>query len=346
LAALLINIGFAPAARAADSQNSIAQEFEKIKPQFVFEARSVLPRIIFEAETDNSIDLYFCSPDRKTEALTDRRAARYPSPSADGRFVFYQDSEKDRFIDADVLDPAFDPMKRDPKFLFQIFKLDMKTKLAERISDGSALDSYPVVSPAGNRLALASRIMEDKSKWHIIIMDFNGKQRESVNSADANSQLYPSWSPDGKKIAYVSTEWLIDKDKHQPVPSTRLMVRDLEKKTTASIPTSGKILNSLSWSPAGDQIAFDVIDMKTEKSSIWKINVDGTNMQQVTEGAYDRQPSWFPDGTRLIFSRARDENGLRYICAVDLATQKVTKLLSAKNATLQYPKVYNAASQN
>lgn len=119
LAAFFINIGFSPAARAADSQSSIAQEFEKIKPQFVFEASSLLPRIIFEAETDNSIDLYFCSPDRKTEALTDRSFARYPSPSADGQFVFYQDSEKDPFRDADALDPAFDPKKRDPCFFFK-----------------------------------------------------------------------------------------------------------------------------------------------------------------------------------------------------------------------------------
>jgi len=342
LAASFIN-GFAPAARAADTHSTTALEFEKIKPRFVPQMTSIRPWMIFEVETENYIDLYTYSPDRKTEALTDRIAARYPSPSADGRFVFFQSSERDPFKDADVRDRESLPKMRDPMFLFQIYKLDMKTKRAERISDGSAIDSFPVVSPAGDRVALCSRGVEDVAKWQIITMDFNGKQREPVNSADSNSQLYPSWSPDGKKIAYVSVEWVFEKDK-QPAPSTKLTIRDLEKKTTASIPTKGVILSSLSWSPAGDQIAFDVVDPKTEKYSIWKVNVDGTNMEQLTEGAYDREPSWFPDGTKLVFSRGSDENSPRSIYALELATKKVTKLLSAENGTLQYPKVYNPES--
>jgi Tol biopolymer transport system component len=344
LAAFLVN-WLVPEKCAADTHSTTALELEKIKPRFVPQTTSIRPWIIFEAETENSIDLYSYSPDRKAEALTNRKFARYPSPSVDGRFVFYQDSETDPFRDADVRDPAFDPNKRDPRFLFQIFKLDLQNNKAERISDGSALDSFPVVSPAGGRLALCSRAMEDRAKWQIITMDFNGKQREPVNSADSNSQLYPSWSPDGKKIAYISVEWFFEKDK-QPVPSTRLMVRDLEKNSIASIPTKGKILGSLSWSPGGNQIAFDVVDPKTEKYSIWKIDVDGTNMEQLTEGAYDREPSWFPDGAKLVFSRASDENSPRSICAVELATKKVTKLLSAENASLQYPKVFNAPSPN
>ena len=156
LAASFIS-GFVTAARAADTHSSTALEFEKIKPQFVPQTTSIKTWIILEVETENSIDLYSYSPDRKAEALTDRKFARYPSPSADGRFVFYQDSETDPFRDADVRDPAFDHKKRDPKFLFQIYKLDIKTNKAERISDGSALDSFPVASPAGNRVSRLRR---------------------------------------------------------------------------------------------------------------------------------------------------------------------------------------------
>jgi Tol biopolymer transport system component len=344
LAVSFIN-GLSPAALAADTHSTTALDFEKIKPRFVPQTGPIKPWMIFEVEGENYIDLYLYSPDLKSEVLTDRISARYPSPSADGRFVFFQSREKDPFKNTDALDPTFDKNKRDPVFLFQIYKLDMKTRQAERISDGSAIDSFPVVSPAGDRLALCSRGVEDSAKWQILTMDFNGKQREPVNSADTNSQLYPSWSPDGKKIAYVSVEWVVEQGK-QPMPSTKLMVRDLEKKITTPIPTKGVILSSLSWSPGGDQIAFDVVDPKTEKYSIWKINVDGTNMERLTEGAFDREPSWFPDGTKLIFSRASDENSPRSIYALELATKKVTKLLSAENATLQYPKVYNAASIN
>ncbi len=342
LAASLFN-GVTPAANAADKHAANASELEKVKPKFIPQAAAMRPWMIFEVETENYIDLFLFTPERNPEVLTDRISARYPSPSADGRFVFFQSREKDPFKNTDALDPEFDKNKRDPVFLFQIYKLDMKTKRTERISDGSAIDSFPVASPAGDRLALCSRGVEDRDRWQIITMDFNGKQREPVNSADTNGQLYPTWSPDGKKIAYVSVDWIVEQGK-QPMPSTKLMVRDLEKKATSSILTKGVILSSLSWSPAGNQIAFDVVDPKTEKYSIWKINVDGTNMEQLTEGAYDREPAWFQDGTTLIFSRASDENSPRSIYVMEVATKKVTKLLSAENATLQYPKVYNPES--
>lgn len=344
LAASLFN-GVTPAANAADKHAANASELEKVKPKFIPQAAAMRPWMIFEVETENYIDLFLFTPERNPEVLTDRISARYPSPSADGRFVFFQSREKDPFKNTDALDPEFDKNKRDPVFLFQIYKLDMKTKRTERISDGSAIDSFPVASPAGDRLALCSRGVEDRDRWQIITMDFNGAQREPVNSADTNGQLYPSWSPDGKKIAYVSVDWIVEQGK-QPMPSTKLMIRDLEKKTTSSIPTKGVILSSLNWSPAGDRIAFDVVDPKTERYSLWVISVDGNNMEQLTEGAYDREPAWFPDGTKLIFSRGSNEDSPRSIFSLDLTTKKVTKLLSSENASLQYPKVVNALSTN
>jgi len=59
------------------------------------------------------------------------------------------------------------------------------------------------------------------------------------------------------------------------------------------------------WSPDGKQIAF-VVDTKIrgsdEPSEIYLINVDGSDLRQLTEtGGSTFDPRWSPDGKRLVF---------------------------------------------
>ena len=110
---------------------------------------------------------------------------------------------------------------------------------------------------------------------------------------------HPSFSPDGKKIAFISQNdsggfsiKLIDPDETNQTHLTTIVHENYP------YPWHGK--DSLSWSPDGRKIAFE------ENGDIFSINVDGSNRINLTNHpATDIEPSWSPDGSRIIFISSR-----------------------------------------
>ncbi len=59
-------------------------------------------------------------------------------------------------------------------------------------------------------------------------------------------------------------------------------------------------------SPDGVWVAFEVNDDREKKpagGTIWKIGLNGANIQQLTRGADDRAPTWSDDGRKIYFQR-------------------------------------------
>lgn len=101
----------------------------------------------------------------------------------------------------------------------------------------------------------------------------------------------PNISPDGKRIAFVSTRtlwaelWVSDAD------GTNLHQLTTLEDLTVDVPR---------WSPQGDQIAF------VHASNIYVIQANGGTPVQLTEGkAEDRVPSWSLDGQWIYFGSNR-----------------------------------------
>jgi len=106
-----------------------------------------------------------------------------------------------------------------------------------------------------------------------------------------------SISPNGDMIAYIS-----DKGGNPEVWLHSLKTGD-ERQIT-NLGQAG--LNALRWSPNGDWIAFS--GNRYGNYDIWKVSVNTGEIHQMTnDDLYEVNPSWTPDGNRIIYVKLNDE---------------------------------------
>jgi len=112
--------------------------------------------------------------------------------------------------------------------------------------------SDPQISPDGNAVVYVRRsndIMTDRARSSLWLIDVaSGTQTPLV--AGAGSHVQPRWSPDGTRIAYLSS----DGDK----PGMQLYVRWLRSGATARITSLPSTPRGFAWSPDGTRIAWSM----------------------------------------------------------------------------------------
>jgi len=99
----------------------------------------------------------------------------------------------------------------------------------------------------------------------------------------------PVWSPDGRKIAYVSNR----------AGNYEIYVRDLQTGTEVNVTNSTASDRSPAWSPDSSQIAFD--SDRYGRGNIYLVGADGSNLRVLYGStATDTRPSWSPDGSKIV----------------------------------------------
>lgn len=129
--------------------------------------------------------------------------------------------------------------------------------------------------------------------YKLIVADADGaRAREVLKSSEPI--LSPSWSPDGKQIAYVSFE------SSRPAIYRQVLATGEREKLT-----SFKGLNGApSWSPDGQRLA--MVLSKDGNPEIYVMHLASRQLQRVTmHSAIDTEPSWMPDGNSLVFTSDR-----------------------------------------
>ena len=230
------------------------------------------------------------------------------------------------------------------------------------------------ISPDGRQIAyvrLANDIMTDSVQPSIWLIDVaSGRQQPLVTAGGARS---PRWSPDGTRVAYVSSDGA----------SSQLFVRWLATGASARITGLPSSPGSIAWSPDGRKIAYvmavpdeaaklgkapskpegakwaeplqqiDRLTYRTDDDGylkegwdhIFVVDADGGAPRQLTFGAWNDggRISWTPDGRSIIFSAVRKGDWERTfrdsdIIALDLASGTLTPL-TKRNGPDQNPTV-------
>jgi TolB protein len=139
----------------------------------------------------------------------------------------------------------------------------------------------------------------------IYISDYDGANVRQVTKHESISIL-PKFSPDGKKIAYVSY-----KDRYP-----FLYVLDVETGKSIAVSKQVGVNMAPAWSPDGRRLA--LVLSKDANQEIYIMNADGSDKQRITTHAeMDTSPTFSPDGGRIAFVSERAGSPQIFVMSAD-----------------------------
>ena len=126
----------------------------------------------------------------------------------------------------------------------------------------------------------------------------------SATRLTTGNDWWPSWSPDGKQIAFARFDkaYFLNPG---TAAGADIYVMNADGSGIRRLTNQGWPVSGLTWSPDGTKITFGADTGGCQ--SILVMNPDGSGITRLTTcGGVDRNPSWSPDGTKIVFERNRD----------------------------------------
>jgi len=137
----------------------------------------------------------------------------------------------------------------------------------------------------------------EETQREIFIMNPNTGERRQITSNNMIDES-PSFSPDNWMLVYTS---------NRGTEGWELYAYDLKNSTERKLTTFVGEARFPVWSPVpGDaRIVFEGRGGQAGiYSDIWVLDTNTGNMELLTNSGADSRPSWSPDGTQIVFSRA------------------------------------------
>ncbi len=151
-----------------------------------------------------------------------------------------------------------------------------------------------------------------KSRYRLMLADFDGARPQMLRES-SEPILSPVWSPDGRRVAYVSFE------------TTRpaIFVQEIATGRREQVTNFRGLNGAPAWSPDGQKLAMAL--SKDGNPEIYVLDLVTRQLKRLTNHfMIDHEPSWSVDGTAVYFTS--DRGGRPQIYKVNVATLQVERV--------------------
>lgn len=197
-------------------------------------------------------------------------------------------------------------------------------QLAHYTSDGIYESITGIKGIAATRLLYVNEIKDSKSvsTYKLMLADSDGKNEKNLLTS-TEPIISPSWSPDGKRVAYVSFE----------TGMAKVFIQDISSGKREAVLSKDTQISSPSWSPDGKYLSLTLYQDGNAEIYILRLR-DRTLTRMTKQYAIDTESSWSPKGNKILFTSGR--SGSPQIYELDL------RKLNPKAKRLSFEGSYNA----
>ena len=219
----------------------------------------------------------------------------------------------------DIVYEIYDITKKSKIRSSTVFGIPNKNRqLAHYVSDGIYEEITGIPGISSTKILYVTQ----EKKYRLIVADADGENEQILLESD-EPIISPAWSPDSRKVAYVSFETGMAKVFIQNI-ATGFRELALENDSQISSP---------SWSPDGKFLSLTLY--QDGNAEIYILNLSNKNLTRLTNHySIDTESSWSPKGSKIIFTSGR--SGSPQLYELDL------KKFNAKPKRISFDGNYNA----
>ena len=288
-------------------------------------------RIAFSANRNGNHEVYVMDADgsNQTRLTNYSKHAWEPSWSPDGSRIAFSGNSEIYIMNADGSNqtrlthnsdddgaPSWSPDGSRIVFHslrsgnWQIYVMNADGSSQTRLTHTGNFNAWPAWSPDGSRITFESR---RDGNYEIYVMNADGSSQTRLTNNSAGDQR-PTYSPDGSHIAFQTQRdgnyelYVMNADGSSQTRLTNNSSNDYGPNwasagsaTPTPTPTPTHTSTPTATLSLSGRIAFT--SSRNDDLDIHVMNADGTDITRLTDDvAYDWNPSWSPDGSRIAFN--------------------------------------------
>ena len=162
-------------------------------------------------------------------------------------------------------------------------------QLAHYISDGIYEEITGIQGIASTKILYVTQ----NKDYRLVVADADGKN-EQILLESSEPIISPSWSPDSKKVAYVSFE----------TGMAKVFIQDIASGDRKLIIENSSQISSPAWSPDGKFLSLTMY--QDGNAEIYILNLKNKNLTRLTNHyAIDTESTWSKKGSKIMFTSGR-----------------------------------------